>query len=149
MGKRREGREAAVQFLFFRDLNPEAGPDSLDRFWKLCATSADARKFAAGLIDGVLEHQEGIDERIKAYVVNYDIHRIAAVDRSILRLALYEMLYREDVPPVVAINEAIEIAKRFGAEESGKFVNGILDRAKLDIARPLRSARRPAGKSAD
>src|SRR5215469_14177965 len=71
---------------------------------------------------------------------NYELKRISAVDRNILRVAIYEMLFCNDVPPIVAINEAIDIAKKFGTEESGKFVNGVLDRVKLDLNRPLRTA---------
>ena len=81
-----------------------------------------------------------IDEKISRYTANYELKRISAVDRNILRVAIYEMLFCNDVPPIVAINEAIDIAKKFGTEESGKFVNGVLDRVKLDLNRPLRTA---------
>ena len=141
MGKRREGREAAVQFLFQDDLNKtEAGglPRALEEFWTLRESAPRTRQFAGELINGVLEHREAIDERIKRVTANYELHRIAPVDRNILRVAIYEMLYTGDVPPVVCINEAIEIAKRFGSEDSGRFVNGILDRLKEEAARPLR-----------
>ncbi len=86
----------------------------------------------------MLANHEAIDERIKRVTANYELHRIAPVDRNILRVAIYEMLYTNEVPPVVCINEAIEIAKRFGSEDSGRFVNGILDRLKEEVARPLR-----------
>jgi len=85
-------------------------------------------------------HLQEIDERIRRYCENYEFHRISAVDRNVLRLAIYEMLYRDDIPPVVSINEAIELAKTFGGAESGRFVNGILDRVKNDLTRPLREA---------
>jgi N utilization substance protein B len=141
MGKRREGREAAVQFLFQDDLNKtdsEALPEALEEFWKLRESSARTRQFASELIRGVLEYHDAIDERIKRVTANYELHRIAPVDRNILRVAIYEMLHTSEVPPVVCINEAIEIAKRFGSEDSGRFVNGILDRLKEEVARPLR-----------
>ena len=141
MGKRREGREAAVQFLFQDDLNKTdsaALQEALAEFWKLRESAAKTREFATELIRGVFENHEAIDEHIKRVTANYELHRIAAVDRNILRVALYEMLYTNEVPPVVCINEAIEIAKRFGSEESGRFVNGILDRLKEEAARPLR-----------
>jgi N utilization substance protein B len=141
VGKRREGREAAVQFLFQDDLNktgPQPLPEVLDEFWKLRESSARTREFATELIRGVLGNQEAIDERIKKVTANYELHRIAPVDRNILRVAIYEMLHTDEVPPVVCINEAIEIAKRFGSEDSGRFVNGILDRLKEEVARPLR-----------
>jgi N utilization substance protein B len=141
MGKRREGREAAVQFLYQTDLNrdEETSVDALlGEFWKLRETSGKTRDFATVLVHGVLKNREAIDERIKKLAANYELHRIAPVDRNILRLAIYEIVFTEDVPPVVCINEAIEIAKRFGSEESGRFVNGILDRVKEEATRPLR-----------
>jgi len=141
MGKRREGREAAVQFLFQDDLNktvPEALGEALEEFWKLRESTGRTREFATELIRGVFGNHEAIDERIKKVTANYELHRIAPVDRNILRVAIYEMLYTSEVPPVVCINEAIEIAKRFGSEDSGRFVNGILDRLKEEAARPLR-----------
>jgi transcription antitermination protein NusB len=146
MGKRREGREAAVQFLYQLDANQEQ-PDALaSHFWELRsargqqAGSGKMRAFAEELVTGVMSHREEIDDRIKKYAANYDLHRIAVVDRSILRLAIYEMLYCHDVPPVVSINEAIEIAKRYGSEESGRFVNGILDRVCSELGRSAREA---------
>ena len=139
MGKRREGREAAVQFLFQDDLNKTVNlSHALDEFWKLRETPAKTRQFAAGLIQGVIANREPIDEHIKKVTANYELHRIAPVDRNILRVAIFEMLYTTEVPPVVCINEAIEIAKRFGSEDSGRFVNGILDRLKQETTRPLR-----------
>ena len=139
MGKRREGREAAVQFLFQDDLNKsDALTAALEEFWTLRESSARTRIFASELIQGVLANHDAIDERIKKVTANYELHRIAPVDRNILRVAIYEMLYTTEVPPVVCINEAIEIAKRFGSEESGRFVNGILDRLKEEVVRPLR-----------
>ena len=140
MGKRREGREAAVQFLVFCDLNQGAGPSSAAEFWDLRPASKPIRDFALNLVEGVIDHRAETDERISRYAENYELGRLAVVDRNILRLAIYEMLHRHDIPPVVSINEAIEIAKRFGTEESSRFVNGILDRVKLDLTRPLRTA---------
>jgi N utilization substance protein B len=144
MGKRREGREAAVQFLYQLDLNGQELTAGTPEFWQLrsapdsAATSAKTQTFTKDLVDGVCSRLAEIDERIKRVAANYELHRIAAVDRNILRLAIYEMLYCPDVPPVVAINEAIEIAKRFGSEESGRFVNGILDRVRGELTRPSR-----------
>ena len=145
MGKRREGREAAVQFLVFCDLNQGAGLAAAAEFWDLRPASKPIRDFALPLVDGVLQHRVETDERITRYVENYELGRLAVVDRNILRLAIYEMLFRSDIPPVVSINEAIEIAKRFGTEESSRFINGILDRVKLDLKRPLRTADVPDG----
>ena len=142
MGKRREGRETTVQLLFHWDLNVR-GPlpkESLDGFWQLRAANQAAKDFAVRMVNGVIAEQTAIDEKISRYTANYELKRISAVDRNILRMAIYEMLFCNDVPPIVAINEAIDIAKKFGTEESGKFVNGVLDRVKLDLDRPLRTA---------
>jgi transcription antitermination protein NusB len=163
MGKRREARERAVQFLFQYDLSP---PEDLERalneFWDTqraaaiaedkgpahwgqpvelpppTAEEAEERLFAEPLIRGALEHRDAIDEHIKKHVKNWDFNRIAAVDRNIMRLAIFEMLYRDDIPPVVSINEAVDIAKKFSTQDSGKFVNGVLDKIKGELMRPAR-----------
>ena len=163
MGKRREARERAVQFLFQHEINPPENLDAaLDQFWdsqraaalasdKAAATwgerpvlppptteDAALRAFADPLIRGTLEHRNEADEVIKRHAKNWDLHRIAAVDRNILRLAIYEMFHREDIPPIVSINEAVDIAKKFSTQDSGKFVNGILDKVKGELMRPAR-----------
>ena len=147
MGKRREGREVALQLLFHWDLNVQKAPQApdLDLFWELRNVIAGVRSFAMTVLNGVIAHQATIDSKITKYTANYELKRISAVDRNILRMAIYEMLYAVDVPPIVAINEAIDIAKKFGTEESGKFVNGVLDRVKLDLDRPLRTASNRTG----
>jgi transcription antitermination protein NusB len=141
MGKRREGREVALQLLFHWDLNVRQSLSGaeLDLFWEFRPALQGVRTFATNLLNGVIAQQATIDEKITKYTANYELRRISAVDRHILRMAIYEMLYAEDVPPIVAINEAIDIAKKFGTDESGKFVNGVLDRVKLDLNRPLRT----------
>ena len=144
MGKRREGREAAVQFLYQLDLHGAADAADPAAFWELrttpgsAATPAKTRAFTEQLVQGVLAHREEIDARIKECTANYELHRLAAVDRNILRVAIFELLHSLDVAPVVIINEAIEVAKRFGTEKSGGFVNGVLDRIKKDLTRPAR-----------
>lgn len=142
MGKRREGREVALQLLFHWDLNIQQLPDAaeLDLFWEFRPALPGVRTFATNMLKGIIVHQTTVDEKITKYTANYELKRISTVDRNILRMAIYEMLYADDVPPIVAINEAIDIAKKFGTEESGKFVNGVLDRVKLDLNRPLRTA---------
>ena len=145
MGKRREGREAAVQFLYQFDVNRQPVAELLASFWKLRSgpgkpeASAKTKAFTEELVKGVAAHMPEIDACISKCTANYDLHRIAVVDRNILRVGIYEMLHCTDVPPVVSINEAIEIAKRFGSEESGRFVNGILDRVRADLPRPART----------
>jgi transcription antitermination protein NusB len=147
MGKRREGREAAIQYLYQLDLNGHRLSSSTNDFWELRSLPGAAiappklQTYADAIITGVLEHQAAIDERIQQLAANYELGRIAAVDRNVLRVAIWEMLYCPDIPPVVSINEAIEIAKRFGSEESGRFVNGILDKVRGELKR---SSREPA-----
>jgi N utilization substance protein B len=138
MGKRRRAREAAIQYHFWRDLHHGAGPEKMEDFWEFCPLKPSVREFAQPLIEGMVAHLPEIDERIRKYAENYNLNRISAVDRNVLRLAIYEMLYRDDIPPVVSINEAIELAKTFGGAESGRFVNGILDRVRKDLDRPAR-----------
>jgi N utilization substance protein B len=140
-GKRRIARELAVQFLYQYDLSGGPLEEALPLFWETQAeVSEDGRKFTEELVQGVVGHRVAIDERIAKYTENWDLPRIAAVDRNILRLAMYEMLFRDDIPPVVSINEAVDIAKKFSTRESGAFVNGILDRLKADLTRPSRTA---------
>jgi N utilization substance protein B len=166
MGKRREARERAVQFLFQHELNPpEDLAAALTQFWESQRTAAIAeekgaatwgqhvelppptseeaaiREFADPLIRGALEKRDEADEIIRKHAKNWELHRIAAVDRNILRLAIYEMLHRDDIPPVVSINEAVDIAKKFSTQDSGKFVNGILDKVKSELMRPARQVK--------
>ena len=165
MGVRREARERAVQFLFQFDMNkPENIDQALEHFWhsqRAAALAAEkqatwgqtvelppptteetaVRLFAEPLIRGTLEHIPVIDEKIKEHAKNWDLNRMAVVDRNILRLAIYEMFHRDDIPPVVSINEAVDIAKRFSTDESGRFVNGILDKIKGELLRPARMVR--------
>ena len=133
MGSRRQAREAAVQILYLRDINPhEELGSSLRGFWESQSCDAETQAFAEVLVRGTLEKRAAVDEQIKKVTENWELDRIAAVDRNVLRLAIYEMMFRDDVPPVVYINEAIEIAKKFSTKESGKFVNGILDRIRKE-----------------
>lgn len=128
MGRRREGREAAVQYLFAHELHAEHSEEEKESFWSLHMARRGARDYAMELIKGVLAHLTEIDARIESTADNYRIERLANVDRNVLRLAIYELLYVPEAPPPVVINEAIEIAKKFGSTESGSFVNGLLDR---------------------
>ena len=133
----------ALQFLYQWDTQskyPSSHEELFKNFWGMQEFSPAARKFAEDLVKGFLEHQEAVDTKIKAHAENWEFHRIAVVDRNILRLAIYELLFRDDIPPVVSINEAIELAKKFSTEDSGRFVNGVLDRVKKDLSRPLRTS---------
>jgi len=141
MGLRRDAREAAVQFLYQLDTHKPADVEkALEEFWRQNDSKQNVRDFANDLLRGTLEKKTEIDAKITSLADNWDFERLAVVDRNILRLALYEMLFRTEIPPVVSINEAIEIAKKFSSAESGKFVNGLLDRVKKDLLRPARQA---------
>src|SRR5947209_11981748 len=140
MGKRRRGREAAIQYPFWRHLQRGEAPEKIDDFWEVGPATPRVREFAQPLIEGMVGHLPEIDERIRRFCENYEFRRISAVDRNVLRLVIYEMLYRDDIPPVVSINEAIELAKAYGGADSGRFVNGILDRIRKDLDRPAREA---------
>ncbi|MDB6133982.1 MAG: nusB [Verrucomicrobiales bacterium] len=140
MSKRREGRETAVQLLFSRDFVPSTGLHDIDAFFELHSAKPDIRRHAEEVYQGVVSHLEVIDRRLVAALENFSLERLAGVDRNILRVAIYEMFHCPAVPPIVAINEAIEISKRFGTPDSSRFVNGVLDRLKGDLTRPLREA---------
>ena len=165
MGTRRHARERAIQFLFQHELNPpEDLAAALEHFWmyhrpavaevqegktnwgeekELPPPTPDdvaIQQFAEPLVRGVLEHRDALDTELSQNAANWDLDRMAGVDRNILRLAIYEMLHREDIPPVVSINEAVDLAKKYSTEDSGKFVNGILDKIKSRLTRPAREA---------
>jgi N utilization substance protein B len=135
MGQRREARELAVQVLYMMELNRAESDELRAFFWEGRRSGAAVRRFADELIDGVESCRDEIDGWIRDLASNWDVDRIAVVDRNVMRVALYEMLYREDIPAAVSINEAVDIAKRFSTAESGAFVNGILDRARIVIGR--------------
>jgi N utilization substance protein B len=141
MGLRRDGREAAMQFLYQLDTHrPEKMEEGLTAFWKQSEVPKNVRDFADALVRGAMEKMPEVDAKIRTLADNWDFERLAVVDRNILRLAIYEMLFCPEIPPVVSINEAIEIAKKFSTAESGKFVNGLLDRVKKELLRPARQA---------
>ncbi len=166
--KRRHAREWAVQLLFQLDMNPAAELEATAKlFWRqlvACrleeqedsddAATADVpqsdeaamdavapeklRQFAERLVRGVVQHRTAIDEKLAFYTQNWPLHRMGVVDRNVLRLAIYEMFFGGEVPAVVCINEAVDLAKFFSSAESGRFVNGILDRAAKDAPRMAR-----------
>jgi transcription antitermination protein NusB len=139
MSKRREGRQTAVQMLYSREFLPPDAEYDAEAFFSLHAAARGVRAHAEGLYREVVAKQAEIDNLLVPILENYTLQRVTAVDRSILRLATYEMFFCLEVPPIVAINEAIEIAKALGAEDSRIFVNGVLDRLKDQLKRPLRT----------
>jgi N utilization substance protein B len=140
---RRQAREWVVQFLFQTEFNPEELDQALDDFWndEEKAPLDRDRNYVNEVIHGVIEQQKKIDRSIKRYTDNWDVDRLGVLDRIVLRVAVYEMLFRDDVPPVVSINEAIEIAKAFSGQKSARFVNGVLDRIQKELDRPARGNR--------
>jgi transcription antitermination protein NusB len=140
MSKRREGRETAVQLLFSREFTPPGGEHDLKAFFELHSAALPVRSHAEELYRGVTAHLAEIDAIIAPVLENFSMERLGGVDRNILRVAVYEMFHCDSVPPVVAISEAIEVAKRFGGAESARFINGVLDKIKERVTRPLRVA---------
>ena len=141
MGIRRNSREAVLQFLFqddFKGFEEGYDQDLAKRFVDFCSlydVQKKARPYAVELLEGVYGTRLAVDKAISKHASNWRLERIDVIDRNILRIAVYEMIHREDVPPEVAINEAVEIAKRFCAGESPAFVNGILDAVKVGLAK--------------
>jgi len=127
MGQRSKAREAVLQVLYQDDLNPSASTDDRDWLLQQRLKKAEAFQFARQLLAGVRQHRAEIDQRLQQIAANWSLHRMAVTDRNILRLGAYEILYG-DTPGEVAIDEAVELAKRFGTAQSPQFVNGILDR---------------------
>jgi len=129
MGLRREARELALQILYALDANPAAGLRQTLQTFREENTEINGRvrDFAEVLVNGVQEQREAIDEAIRARSKNWSLSRMPRVDLNIMRLAAYELMFRHDIPKKVSINEAIEIARRYGDKESPSFVNGILD----------------------
>ena len=126
--KRRKAREYALQILFELDIRKEKpSARALKNFWAEHNPDDEVRTFAEEVVQGTFKHLQAINSAIEQSAENWSVDRMASVDRNVLRLAVYEILYRMDIPSSVTINEAIEVAKKFGTEESGSFVNGILD----------------------
>ncbi len=126
MGYRRKARELALQMLFHFEFNKEAR-DWRETFWRAHASPGPVEEFSNQLVSGILQNQKTIDELIEKHSQHWTLKRMTAVDRNVLRIAIYELIGMEAIPYKVTLNEAIEIAKRYGDEMSGSFVNGILD----------------------
>ena len=133
MRKRTRARELALQMLYQVDARGTDALDQLETFLEFEEPGeADVHEFARGLIDGTLESREEIDGLLSGAAENWKLHRMAIVDRNILRMAIYEMLRLEEIPAKVTINEAIELGKRYSTKQSGSFINGILDRIRRE-----------------
>jgi N utilization substance protein B len=134
MGSRRKARELSLQLLYQLDLQSERDPGPhFPEFWSRHPVDDEVRAFTETLVRGVKLHQQKIDEFISQYAENWDLGRMAVVDRNILRAGIFELLWMTEVPPKVVINEALEVAKKFSTRESTRFINGILDRVRKEF----------------
>jgi transcription antitermination protein NusB len=127
MGLRRKARELAMQALFCMDMLKNKPEELVEKLCEAVESSPDIRPFCDKLVKGVLENRAAIDQIIEQSSDNWKLFRMACVDRNILRIAIFEMLHCDDIPPRVTINEAVDIGKKYGTEDSGAFINGILD----------------------
>ena len=135
MGVRRRAREVALQVLYQREFNRVEVQEVLKLFWNNFEVLKGAMDFSERLVKGVEQHREDLDQIIERYASHWKVDRMTHVDRSILRIATYELLYCDDIPPKVAINEAIDIGKKYGSEDSGAFINGVLDKVQSEVKR--------------
>jgi transcription antitermination protein NusB len=130
MSNRRKSRESALQALFSIDMETSRGEcnnETVEDLCKMMEVPNALQGYFMELVKGVFDHCEDIDKCITGTSSNWKLSRMTAVDRNIIRIAVYELMFKDDIPPKVAINEAIEIGKKFGTEKSGPFINGILD----------------------
>ena len=133
MGIRRRSRELAMQALFYMDIHQNSSQELLERFCEYFPPPEKTRPFFFKLVNGVLATRTEIDALIERYSENWQLSRMSFVDRNVIRIAVYEMLYCSDIPPKVSINEAVDIGKKFGTEESGAFINGIIDSIRIEL----------------
>ncbi len=134
MRKRTRAREFALQALYQMDITKDSAELSLDNFWQAHADeniSDEIKDFTNQLVAGVAENLKTIDAKISGYATNWQLGRMAVIDRNILRLGGYELIFRSDIPPKVSINEAVELAKEYGGDSSPSFVNGALGNIKI------------------
>lgn len=132
MRKRTQARECALKILYQIDVTGALADDALHNFWAYSDEPLDAelKKFVTTLVCGTIKNLNVLDEDISHFALNWQLHRMPVIDRNILRLAAFELLYLSDIPSKVSINEAIELAKKYGDKDSGKFVNAVLDKIK-------------------
>ncbi len=133
MGVRTRSRELALQALFYMDMHKNIAPEMLERYCRNFKPDDNVMDFFLTLVNGVIERRPRIDEVIDRHSANWKIGRMSCVDRNVLRLGVFELTHLPDTPAKVAINEAINSAKKFGTEESGAFINGILDSVRIEL----------------
>jgi transcription antitermination factor NusB len=137
MRKRTRAREFALQVLYQIDITQDDCDASLENFWQVQEDHVEdeIKEFTAMLVKGVAENLQPIDNKISGYATNWQLKRMAVVDRNIMRMAGFELIFRDDIPPKVAINEAVELAKKYSGIEAARFVNGILDKIKMETGK--------------
>jgi transcription antitermination protein NusB len=135
MGARTTGREAALQMIFALEANGGSAERVITQFWRETPGDPEGREYAERMVRGVAADLEKVDGTIRKASTNWRIERMARVDRNVLRLGTWELAQIDDVPRAVILDEAVELAKRFGSEDSGSFVNGVLDRIATDLGR--------------
>jgi transcription antitermination protein NusB len=136
MTRRSRAREVALQLLYQRDHNPGVDRPHVERFVRARLHEPSLESFCLGLYDGVVQHQEDIDHRLAEAAENWRLPRMATIDRNVLRLGTYELLHGADTPPNVVLDEAIQLARRYGAGDSSAFVNGVLDKLRQNCTTP-------------
>jgi N utilization substance protein B len=134
---RSQCREWALQFLYQAEFAGPHRPEAVERFWRHFQTEDAPPAYLLDLVEGVTSHLEELDVFIVRYSEHWRLERMTIVDRNLLRLAIYELLYQPNIPVKVVINEAVEMAKRYGSEASGGFVNGILDQVRMSVGREV------------
>ena len=132
MGNRRKARELALQVLYQLECSGQKLKEILSHYWEENPVPDEVRQFSEKLLEGTLRNLKELDMLIESVSTNWKLSRMASVDRNLLRQAAFELVYLEDIPSSVTINEAVEIAKKFGTEESASFINGILDKIAKD-----------------
>jgi len=137
VGVRRRAREIALQVLYQREFDHGEIEEALDLFRNNFEALKGAMDFSERLVKGVEQHREDLDRIIEQYSSHWKVDRMTHVDRTILRIATYELLYCDDIPTKVAINEAIDIGKKYGSEDSGAFINGVLDKVQSEVKRQV------------
>ena len=135
MGARSSGRESALQMLFAMEAGGGSAERVIGAYWRETPGDPEGREYADAALRGVAGDLDKVDEAIRKASTNWRLERMARVDRNVLRLGAWELMHATDVPRAVILDEAVELAKRFGSEESGAFVNGVLDRVATDVGK--------------
>ena len=138
MGKRTQSREIALQVLYQIDMSEGTTEEDFNLFWDHFTPPDNLKEFSWKIVSGVCQHEGEIDVIIEHYSEHWRLKRMSIVDRNILRLAIFELMFCDDIPPKVVLNEAVELGKKFGSDKSGSFVNGILDKVahRIDRLKP-------------